>query len=95
MRLNSCPHCRTRSGLTDYLTLLLSLENWPLILVYSFLVISFGNKLEFSQSLISAFVVVTVIPLLFQVIRKQACENCGAEFREVDDKAAVSHSDLL
>ncbi|MCO6429864.1 MAG: hypothetical protein J5J00_03305 [Deltaproteobacteria bacterium] len=95
MKLDHCPHCHTRSGLTDYFTLLLSLENWPLALLYSMLVIAFGNKLEFGNLAISLFIFAAIAPLAFHLVRKQSCENCGMEFKATDGKDGIKSVDPL
>ena len=82
MHKDKCPHCHTRSGLNNYNVLILSLENWPTILLFTFAVLAFAEKFQYGSFACSAFIAVAVIPVVFSFEKKMNCENCGVDFKE-------------
>lgn len=84
MSHDCCPHCRTRSGISAYISLLLSFDNIPAVIIYSAIVLAYGDKLGLSSAASGVFVALVAIPLSMRVVRKFSCENCGAEFRATE-----------
>lgn len=82
MKHKTCPHCHTYSGLRNYSSLLLTLEDWPMVLLYSVVIVAFGEKFNHSIAITSLFVGLALIPLIFKRLSKSACDNCGIEFRQ-------------
>ena len=81
MQHDSCPHCHTRSGLNSFYTLVLSLQDWPLAFLYAIVVLAFGEKFNHSISTTAMFISLAIVPVVFRLVLKHACDNCGVEFR--------------
>ena len=83
MSKNSCPHCRTRSGLNQYRVIVLSLENWAQVLLISIVVLAFSEKFGYSMAWFVFFAVLAILPLVMHSESKVNCENCGMDFKEL------------
>lgn len=76
----SCPRCKSETGLVDYWTLFLSIEEWPSAIIILSIVGIVSRLLLLSSTISAAFAVVSIIPVIFLITRKKSCMDCGIEF---------------
>lgn len=75
-----CPHCHSQSTISHYWTLFLTLEGWPVALLFLAVINIFGAKLGIEGGAVAAFSIAACVPLCFSVVGKSACQNCEIEF---------------
>ena len=52
-----------------------------MVFVYTLVVMAFGEKFNYSSNSTAIFAALAVVPLLFRVLNRYSCDNCGMEFR--------------
>lgn len=83
-----CPRCRSEYDLS-VLSVVVSLANWPFIILVSFAVILFGEFLELGLPISLVSGVIATAPLFLLVGRKRVCSTCGIEFEATSKKSKI------
>lgn len=78
----SCPKCRDNSCVFGQYALLLTLRDWPLILLVAGLTTLLGGILQLNSSAVLCFSAFSVVPLIFVPLKKSFCSRCGIEFEQ-------------
>jgi Mn2+/Fe2+ NRAMP family transporter len=76
----SCPRCKSSSSLVTYWTLFLSLEEWPSALIALSFVMLSSQILNLSPETTALFSIISIIPLVFALSKKESCLDCGIDF---------------
>jgi hypothetical protein len=75
-----CPHCRSVESIIPYVSIVVSFDNWQLILGFIVLVACVGLGLDYTPSIIFGFGFLAIIPLLVHIAKRQMCHQCGMQF---------------
>ena len=75
-----CPMCRTSAGVVKSYALRLTLSQWPAIILFAGVVLLSGDFLNVTGKAVYWFVAIAIFPLLFELVKKRTCMECGIEF---------------
>lgn len=85
-----CPHCHTRSGISSYISLILTFDNLPAVLLYGLIVLAYSDRLALGSWTAAGFIMLLALPLSLRAAKKFSCGNCGAEFRAQNAPAVLA-----
>lgn len=82
----NCPHCGETTNEANA-SILISLEDWPLVFSVICLLAVFGNWLGLNTDILCLLVGLAVFPIIAVVRRKFICRRCAIQFeaREAQD----------
>ncbi|MDC0357411.1 hypothetical protein OAO01_01220 [Oligoflexia bacterium] len=75
-----CPKCGSGEDIVYSYSMLLTLAQWPVILMFSGTVIVAGSLFGFNDFTTFLFNIVAILPLCCCFLKRKSCLRCGIQF---------------
>ncbi len=75
-----CPHCKSDEHIVSWYSVLITLREWPLMLIVTGIVLIAAGYLDFKPAEAFLFVGFSLFPLMFRFLSKRSCLRCHIEF---------------
>ena len=87
MDRKSCPKCNSNMHVVELFSCRPSLQEWPLMLIFTGIIMIYGDLLGLNAAEVLWFSALAVFPLCFQKTRKKSCLHCHIDFQSSDELA--------
>lgn len=96
-KLCECPKCQSEEYVVSWHSVLFTLRDWPLMLIFASAVLLLGGALHLAEREVLLFILLSLFPLMFRFLDKFGCVKCQIEFYADPDQSntSLAHTGFL